>query len=41
MKHIFEHHRKKVKKIPLDKWMTDEKYRQELLKAHKTKNNNK
>ena len=39
MKEIFEHHRKKVKKMPLDKWLTDEKYRQELKQQHKNKNN--
>ena len=39
MKDIFKYHQKKVKKMPLDKWLTDQKYRQELLKAYKSKNN--
>tara|TARA_R110002051_G_scaffold69846_1_gene125636 strand:- start:4972 stop:5091 length:120 start_codon:yes stop_codon:yes gene_type:complete len=37
MKDIFKHHQKKVKKMPLDKWLTDEKYRQELTQQHKNK----
>ena len=39
MKNIYKHHQKKVKKMPLDKWLNDEKYRQELKQQHKNKNN--
>ena len=38
MKSIFKEHQRKVKKMPLDKWLSDENYRQELLKTYKSKN---
>tara|TARA_R100000781_G_scaffold55563_2_gene36157 strand:+ start:6313 stop:6444 length:132 start_codon:yes stop_codon:yes gene_type:complete len=41
MKDIFKHHQKKVKKMALDRWLTDEKYRQELSQLYKNKNNEK
>jgi len=38
MKSIFKEHQRKVKKLSLDKWFSDDKYKQELLKIYKSKN---
>lgn len=40
MKNIFKEHQRKVKKMSLDKWLSEDKYRQELSKIYKSKNNN-